>query len=73
MTEPTIIRSDAPHEVVIPMGSHDARSKSGHVGAPAKPVTVDEADTNFVVQSPQDHRQTPPRTVKRLQHSRPPC
>ena len=56
MTEPTIIRSDTPHEVVIPEGSHDARSKSGHVGAPAKPVTVEESDTNFVVQSQQDHR-----------------
>ena len=56
MTEPTIIRSDAPHEVVIPEGSHDARSKSGHVGAPAKPLTVEKPDTNFVVQSEQDHR-----------------
>ena len=56
MTEPTIIRSDAPHEVVIPEGSHDARSKSGHIGAPAKPLTVEKPDTNFVVQSEQDHR-----------------
>lgn len=56
MTEPTIIRSDAPHEVVIPMGSHDARSKSGQVGTPAKPLTVEEADTNFVVPSQHEHR-----------------
>ena len=56
MTEPTIIRSDAPHEVVIPEGSHHARSKSSHVGAPSKPLTVEEKDTNFVVQSQNDHR-----------------
>jgi hypothetical protein len=56
MTEPTIIRSDTPHEVVIPEGSHDARSRSGHVGKAAKAITVEEEDSNFVVPSQQEHR-----------------
>jgi len=56
MTEPTIIRSDAPHEVVIPQGSHDARSKSGHVGKAAKTITVEEEDSNFAEPSQPDHR-----------------